>query len=167
MGLFSILSKGIQAMIDEANTPQSFKMGEQFESYVREYIFTDSYYDVLERTHNYKTNQDYVESSLKPDFKFRDRLTKKEFYVEAKFRTGLYNNKIVWCNDKQLARYLEYNKERPVFLILGMGDSAKYPEFLSLIPLTQAKYTGLFPSHAEKFGIEVDEALKSKLLWNR
>ena len=167
MGLLSILSKGLKAMIDEATTPESFKMGQKFEDYVREFLFVDNYYDILERTHNYNTNKDYVQSSLKPDFKFRDKWTKKEFYVEAKFRTGLYNNKIVWCNDKQLARYLDCNKEKPVFLILGMGDNPKYPEFLSLIPLTQAKYTGLFPSHAEKFEIEVDKPVSSKALWTR
>lgn len=167
MGLFSILGKGIQAMIDEATTPESFKIGEKFENYVREYLFVENYYDVLERTHDYKTNKDYVHSSLKPDFKFRDKWSKKEFYVEAKFRTGLYNNKIVWCNDNQLKRYLEYNKEKPVFLILGMGDKPDSPEFLSLIPLTQAKYTGLFPSHAEKFEINIDKPVSSKLLWER
>ena len=167
MGLLSILSSGIQAMIDDATTPQSFKMGEQFENYVRECLFIDKYYDILERTHNYKTNQDYVQSSLKPDFKFRDRLTKKDFYVEAKFRTSDYKGKIVWCNDKQLSRYLDYNKERPVFLILGMGGNPKSPEFLSLIPLMQAKYTGLFPSHAEKFEIQVDKFVPSKTLWAR
>jgi hypothetical protein len=167
MGIISILSKGIQAMIDEATTPQSFKIGEQFENYVRDCLFVDEYYDILERTHNYKTNKDFVESSLKPDFKFRDRWTKKEFYVEAKFRTGVQNNKIIWCNEKQLMRYLHYNKERPVFLILGMGDNPKYPDFLSLIPLTQARYTGLFPSHAEKFEIRLDKSISSNILWNR
>lgn len=154
-------------MIDEATTPESFKIGEKFEQYVRDYLFVNNYYDVLERTHDYKTNKDYVQSSLKPDFKFRDKWTKKEFYVEAKFRTGLYDNKIIWCNDNQLKRYLEYNKERPVFLIFGMGDKANYPVFLSLIPLTQAKYTGLFPSHAEKFEIELDKPVSSKTLWTR
>jgi hypothetical protein len=167
MGLFSILSKGLQAMIDEATTPQSFKIGEQFENYVREFLFIENYYEILERTHSYKTNQDYVQSSLKPDFKFLDRLTKKEFYVEAKFRTGLYNNKVVWCNEKQLARYFEYNKDRFVFLILGMGENPKYPEFLSLIPLAQAKYTGLFPSHVQKFEIQVDKSISSRMLWAR
>ena len=168
MGLLSIISKGIKAMIDEATTPESFKMGEKFEDYVREFLFIDTYYDILERTHSYSTNKDYVESSLKPDFKFRDCWTKKEFYVEAKFRTGVNsNNKIVWCNDKQLARYLTYHKEKPVFLILGMGNKSDYPEFLSLIPLEQAKYTGLYPSHAEKFEIKIDKPVSSKILWTR
>jgi hypothetical protein len=66
-----------------------------------------------------------------------------------------------------LKRYLEYNKERPVFLILGMGEKPDYPEFLSLIPLTQAKYTGLYPSHAEKFEIKIDKSIPSKILWDR
>jgi hypothetical protein len=167
MGLLSILQKGLKAMIDEATTPASFKMGQKFEDYVREFLFVSNYYDILERTHNYTTNKDYVESSLKPDFKFRDKWTKKEFYVEAKFRTGEYNGKIVWCNEKQLARYKDYNKEKPVFLILGIGGDPEYPEFLSLLPLTQAKYTGLFPSHAEKFEIELDKPIPSKILWGK
>lgn len=167
MGLLSILSKGLKAMIDEATTPESFKMGEKFENYVREFLFVDNYYDILERTHSYSTNKDYVHSSLRPDFKFRDKWTKKEFYVEAKFRTGLYGNKIVWCNDNQLTRYLEYNRQAPVFLILGMGDNPNYPDFLSLIPLTQVKYIGLFPSHAEKFEIKPDKPISSKTLWTK
>ena len=168
MGLLSILSKGLQAMIEEATTPESFKVGQKFEDYTREFIFISDYYDLLEKTHDYNSNsRDYVKSSLKPDFKFRDKRTKQEFYVEVKFRSGLYNNKIEWCNIQQLKRYQEYNKEIPVFVLIGMGEDPEYPEFLSLIPLTVAKYTGLFPSVAEKHEIDVDTALPSKILWNR
>ncbi len=167
MGLFSIIGKGIQAMINEATTPESFKKGERFEQYVREYLFIQNYYDLLERTHNYNTNKDYVHSSLQPDFTFRDRWTNKEFYVEAKFRTSLYNHKIVWCTQQQLERYFEYNREKPVFIMLGVGNNPKYPEFLSLIPLAKAKYTELFPSYAEKFAINLDEPVTSKILWAR
>jgi len=167
MGLLSIIGKGLSAMFEEATTPESFKKGEEFENYVRENLFVGNYYDLLERTHDYETNKDYVESSLKPDFKFRDRWTKKEFYVEAKFRTSVYKDKIIWCNENQLKRYIKYNKEKPVFLILGMGDDPEDPDFLALIPLSQAKYTGLFPSHAKKFKISLDKPVSSRTLWNR
>ena len=168
MGLFAILGKGLKAMVDEATTPASFRIGQKFEDYVRHVLFVEKYYDVLERTHDYNSNKrDYVESSLKPDFKFRDKWNKNEFYIEAKFRTGLYNEKIVWCNDNQLLRYRQYNKQTPVFLMLGMGENPTYPEFLSLIPLTQAKYTGLFPSLAEKFEVKFDQPITSKILWSR
>ena len=168
MGLLSILGKGLKAMLDEASTPESFKEGQNFENYVRDYLFIDKYYDLLERTHDYNTNRrDYVESSLKPDFTFRDRLTKKVFYVEAKFRTGTYEGKIIWCNDSQLQRYRQYHKEKPVFLILGMGEDAKNPEFLSLMTLNEAKYKGLFPSYAEQFEVRLDKPIASKELWER
>ena len=66
MGLLSILGKGIKAMIDEATTPVSFKYGEKFENYVRDYLFIDRYYDLVERTHSYNANKnDYVESNNK------------------------------------------------------------------------------------------------------
>lgn len=168
MKLLSILSKGIQAMVDEATTPESFKIGQKFEDYVREYIFAEKYYDLVERTHNYNSNnKDFVESSVRPDFKFRDKWTKNEFYVEAKFRTGLYNGKITWCKDYQLKRYQEIHKSVPVFILIGMGENPKYPEFLSLIPMHEAKYVGLFPSVAEKFEIELDKTITSKVLWGR
>jgi len=48
-----------------------------------------------------------------------------------------------------------------------MSTRPKKPEFLSLIPLTQAKYTGLFQSHAEKFEIQVGKPIPSKMLWTR
>lgn len=167
MKIISALSKGWQAIVDEYSTPESFKIGEQFENYVRNELFVDRYYDIMERTHSYKANQDYIHSSMKPDFTFWDKWTKKEFYVEVKFRTGLYGNKIVWCNENQLIRYLQYSKQRPMFLALGMGDSSKKPDAVYLIPMQEARYTGLFPSHAQKFAIKANEPISSKVLWGR
>jgi hypothetical protein len=165
MSILSMFRSGITAMVDDANTPESFKLGERFENYVREVLFIDSYYVLVERTHNYSTNRkDYVEASLKPDFTFRDRRTNKEFYVEAKVRTSILDGKITWCNQKQLDRYNGYNKQKPVFLILDFGDEN---QFLSLIPLSKAKYTGLFPSYAKQFQIEYDKPVSSKTLWDR
>lgn len=168
MGLLSILGNGIKAMLNEAMTPESFKEGQNFENYVREYIFPEHYYDLVERTHDYYSNsRDYVESSLKPDFTFRDRLTKREFYVEAKFRTKMYDGKIIWCNDKQLQRYRQYHKEKPVFIILGMGQDAKNPDSLYLMLLDEAKYKGLFQNYAEQFEIKLDRPVTSRTLWNQ
>ena len=169
MSILSALGKAVKAFADDMSTPESFKKGEDFENYVRENLFIGKYYDLLERTHDYQTNKDYVKSSLKPDFKFRDRLTKREFYVEVKYRNGILSadNKLIWCNDKQLARYLEYDKQTSVFILLGIGGTPKYPEYVSLIPLAQAKYTGLFPSVVERYGIDPEKPIPSKILWSK
>jgi hypothetical protein len=168
MRLLSIIGKIVDVVSDEIYTPESFLRGEDFEKYVENYLFPKTYYDLLEKTHNYRINsKNYVEASLKPDFKYRDRLTKKEFYIEAKFRTNDYKNKFVWCNDAQLIRYQVINKITPVFLILGDGGKADWPDNLSLIPLSKAKYTGLFPSFVDQFSIVLELAVSSKVLWNR
>jgi len=168
MGLLSILEKITDVVLDDVLTPESFKKGQAFEDYVEKYIFPKSHYDVLEKTHSYQTNsKSYVESSLNPDFKFRDRYTKKEFYVEAKFRSQTYNNKLVWCNEKQLLRYQAIDKKTPVFVILGEGNKPKDPEYISLIPLHKAKYTGLFLWLVDQFEIEPEKPVTSKTLWNR
>lgn len=123
-------------------------------------MFIDRYYDLIEKTHSYQENRkDFVYFSLNPDYKFRDKWNRRQFYVEAKFRSGIYQNKIIWCNEKQLFWYQQINKTVPVFLILGVGSDPSYPEALSLIPLSQAKYTGLFLSVVERFEIELDRVL--------
>lgn len=168
MRLLSIIGKIADVISDGINTPESFLRGEDFEKYVEDYLFLKSHYELLEKTHNYQTNsKNYVEASLKPDFKYRDRVTKKEFYVEAKFRTSDYKNKFVWCNEAQLSRYQAINKQNPVFLILGDGGKADWPDNLSLIPISKAKYTGLFPSFVDQFAIVPGLAVSSKVLWNR
>jgi hypothetical protein len=48
-----------------------------------------------------------------------------------------------------------------------MGEEPNYPEFLSLIPMSQAKYPGLFPSVAEKYEIQINTVVSSKKLWKR
>lgn len=163
-----MLGKIGDTIVDHITTPESFKMGEEFEKYVEEYLFPKTYYDLVERTHDYRTNsKNYVETSLNPDFKFRDKRTKKEFYVEAKFRTNLYNGKLVWCNDKQLGRYQQVNQHTPVFVILGDGGKPDWPECLSLIPISKAKYTGLFPSYIAQFEIEPEKPISSYILWSK
>lgn len=167
MGLLNILQKGLKAIIDEALTPKTFRVGEKFEKFVRENIFPEKYHNLVEKTHDYLTNsKDYVESSLKPDFKFRDKATKKQFYVEAKFRTSLLEGKIKWCNQRQLERYKRINDEIPVFIIIGFGNVPNNPAFIALLPLTKAKYVGLYPSYLKKYGINTKKPQKSEKMWS-
>jgi hypothetical protein len=114
--------------------PESFEKGEKFEDYIRKEIFKKNKYIIVERSHNYKTNKgDYVESTLKPDFKFRNKSTQKEFYLEAKYRTKLHNGRLKWSNLKQIKRYKEYSTELPFYTVIGLGGSPGNPENLYMI----------------------------------
>ena len=167
MKLLSVLDETFQKIIKEVRKPKSHTFAEKFEDYIRLSIFTDECYHLVERMHNYSHNsKNFVESSLKPDFKFRDRITKREFYVEAKFRSVSFN-KITWCTDKQLKRYTIYNNDAPVFLFLGLGGAPDEPEQVALIPLSAAKYTSLYPSYVAKFEIHAHMPVQSHVLWER
>ena len=155
-------------MVDEATTPESFKKGEAFENFVREKLFISTYYDLVAKTHNYRDNKaDFVEVSMQPDYLFRDKRTKREFYVEVKFRSGFYRDKIEWCKSReQLKRYQIVNKSKPVFLALGIGGEPNNPEYICIIPMEDIKYTGLFESFLNNYVVMKNTPVSSKTLWS-
>ena len=68
--------------------------GSRFESFVSNEIFTDKLFDLVEMTRDFDSNSErFEERSMNPDFLFRDKRTGEEFWVEAKYRNGLFKNK--------------------------------------------------------------------------
>lgn len=169
MAIFDTLKRVLEKSMEEINKPESYVKGEAFESYVRDILFPKEMYDLIHKTHDFNGNKnDYVETSLLPDLKLRDKKTGKEFYVECKFRNGFLNkeDKIVWCNDKQLERYQRVHKnDAPVFIALGFGDKGSKPTDVCLFSLNQGKWTGLFPSFLDKYALTNEKAILSPYLW--
>ena len=167
MKLFDAVRSGAKKVTEELKKPNSFRKGEKFEDYLRKYVFVKEQYKLVYHTPSYAQNKnDFVESSLYPDFLFKDLVTGKEFYVEAKFRSGFFNNKLNCCKDYQLKRYLQINKEkRPVFMAIGVGGSPTYPEQIFIIPVGSIKYTSLFPSFLKRFEYFVDTPVPPTHLW--
>ena len=139
---------------DEVNTPEGFKKGQAFEGYIRKHLFTKDEFDMLHRTPDYATNKNdfIIEDSIEPDFKFRVKKTRKEFWVEAKYRSTYYED---WYKPSQLERYKEINKELPVYITLGLGGEPDSPGQVFLIPVKDIKWPKLFRSFLEKNHYEV------------
>lgn len=53
------------------------------------------------------------------------------------------------------------------FVILGIGGRSDSPDALYLIPLSEAKYTGLFQNFLDQFGIPLNKPIGSKMLWRK
>jgi len=127
--------------------------GSRFESFVFNEIFTDMLFDLVEMTRDFDSNKErFEERSMKPDFLFRDKRTKEEFWIEAKYRNGLFKNdrgQLVCeiCKPWQLDRYKEVEKTsgKKVYICLGIGEDPKYPQSVHLIPVSEA-YPQLFQS---------------------
>ena len=158
----------------EATKEEGFVKGEDFENYIERYIFPEDKYDLIYRTPSETMNAErYIESSLYPDFQFRDLKTKRKFWIEAKYRQDFYDDKIMWATNTQLRRYKEYNKKPQVFIAIGVGGfgKASFPDFLYIIPVNHIEYVGLYESFLDKYEIYnpetrfPDKPINSRKLW--
>lgn len=153
-------------MSDNNQIPESSEMRKLFENYLRCHIFVKKHFVILDKTHDFQTNQgDSTESSLDPDFRMRDK-TNRVFYLEAKFRTDAVDDKISWCNSDQLKRYQEYDKTHPVFIAIGLGGKPDYPKNLFIIPLQEAAHTDLSMSVVLKYQFPLGKAVIPDDLWS-
>jgi hypothetical protein len=145
---------GLFDMLKETFSMSPEWVGKRFEKLVIE-KFDERYFDLVEQTHSFKTNQErFVESSLNPDYILRYRPTKEEFAVECKYRSGLDNRGMLnWSNPQQLRRYHEFAEKRkiPVYIVIGFKGLDDDPEDIFLIPLEEAKYPSLYPSQFNKY----------------
>ncbi|TRZ87999.1 MAG: hypothetical protein D4R88_08450, partial [Methanosarcinales archaeon] len=123
-----------------------FISGLRFEECVND-LFSEKYYTLVEKTHSPETNKEqYVESSMNPDFVFRHKPSKDLFAVECKYRSNFYNGVLEWSYTKQIQRYnnFSHNRRMPVFIIIGVEGSDSEPKRMFCIPLDNAKYPILY-----------------------
>lgn len=150
--LLKRFKNGLVLFFKELFKPISFLKGDDFESCLRMKVFKPADYDLVMKTHDFHENKkDYVESSLYPDYLFRDKKANEEFWVEAKYRARLYKGKIEWCSKYQLIRYKKLGKENNVIIAIGFGGRPKNPDTIYLIPLNKIKYTGLYPNKLTEY----------------
>ena len=167
MGLLSSLKKAAQTFVEDLNTPESFKKGQKFEDFSREVIFSNDRYKLLKKTHDYKQNsEDFVEDTLEPDFKFECLETKRQFYVEAKFRSWFYKGKLEIFSKSQYQRLKEINKKEPVFIIIGIDGEPDNPEYVCLVPMSDIKSPSLTDEFLDDYDIAHNVSISPKKLWN-
>lgn len=160
-----VLTRAVKAVIDEITKPETFVKGDEFESYVRNYLFPKNKYDLLQKTHDYSSNRnDFIDNTKEPDFKFRSIRIGKEFFVEAKFRSDFYRGAIEWCKPYQFKRYRDIDKKIPVYIVIGIGNSPQTPEHIFFAPLKNLKYSKLFPSTIKEFEIPVGQYIEENRL---
>jgi hypothetical protein len=143
----------------------AFEKGRLFENYVERVLFPKRTYLLLDRTHSFKQNAyRYVESSKKPDFKFRSKTTSQEFYVEVKFRAKYdSNDQVTIMKPTQFTRFTELNKELPILVVIGVGGKPDNPDLISLIPFQELQYLNIYKSVINNHKIDKNNAYELKL----
>ncbi|MFC1909448.1 hypothetical protein ACFLXD_06350 [Chloroflexota bacterium] len=155
----SLLTKSVEAVWNVINTPDTFRKGEEFESYVRKYLFPKDKYNTLQRTHNYVGNKDdFVDNTKEPDFKFKSA-SGVTFFLEAKYRSKPFKGAIEWCKPYQLRRYHGINQHTLIYVVIGVGQKPNNPAQLFFIPLKDIKYTKLFPSFLQPYKVSTRKCI--------
>jgi hypothetical protein len=153
--LIKRLFNALSAFFRELFKPIAFLKGDDFEKCLRKKVFTKANYELVMKTHDFhENNKDYVESSLYPDYLFRDKKSNKEFFVEAKYRENLYQGKVNWCKDYQFKRYKRLDRETPVIIAIGLGSRPDNPSQIFLVPLDKIEYSSLYPKFLDDYEFE-------------
>jgi len=157
-----ILNRVLKAAWSEVNKPDTYVKGDEFEHYVRKYLFTKEGYELVHQTHDYTANKnDFVENSKEPDFKFRSRRSGQEFLVEVKYRSAFYQGAAEWCKPYQLKRYKAIDKAMSVFVAIGLGGLPESPEHVYIVPVKHIRYTRLFPSFLKDYEVPTDKCVNA------
>lgn len=164
----SLFTRILKAVYNEVRKPASFVRGEEFEQYLRNEIFTQLYYDIDHRSHDYSVNHnDYVGDSMFPDFIFCEYKSERLFAVEAKYRSYFYEDAVEWCKPRQLARYKDFSTHMPTLVALGVGGEPKYPDHLYIFNVASVKYPKLFKKTLKPYEVKVDHEVQPGFLWKK
>lgn len=133
---------------------EMWRKGREFEEFVISLMPKDM--KLVHRTADYSSNGVYAEENSDPDLSFaiNDQNGQRQvFAVECKWRASWRGQHVDWTYDKQLARYQQFSKDKdmPVFIALGIGNSPSDPEELYLVPLTIMKQTYVKKGYITKY----------------
>ena len=157
----NVVAKALQTVW---NPPATRVRGNEFEYFIREKLFPDKKFELLQKAYDYLTKNDFVEDSETPDFQFKSRRRGRAFFVEAKFRYGFYGGSIEWCQPRELKRYHEIDSRVPVYVVLGIGLHALAPQKLYLFPVKDIRTTELRRSFLDQYKISPRHSVKEKHL---
>lgn len=166
MGLLNGILKGIRdtcdALIDEedpeplpSNDP--YKIGKTFEDYALRLFPAESFNIVHKTVGGADLDGRYTEDCIYPDYKFRDRATRQEFWVECKYRSHRGEKGVVeWTDQPHLQRYKRIRRETgiPVFVLIGLGGYPDEPDELLFFNLDKAGYATIFYSVQKDMALE-------------
>lgn len=134
-----------------------YQRGKLFENYALR-LFPAEGFNIIHKTvGGADLDGRYTEDCVNPDYKFRDRATGQEFWVECKFRShrGEKGN-VTWTDMRRLNRYKQIRQESgiPLFVLVGIGGEPDDPSELLFFNLDKAGYATIFYSVQKDMALE-------------
>lgn len=136
------------------------KKGDDFEKYIVQ-KFNRKFFHIKEWAGDKYVKGIYAETTPQPDLLLECHLNQNRylFAVECKWRQKLFKGGVEIANEYQFNRYKTYEKTKniPVFIAIGIGGKADYPENLYIIPLRLLETNFIIFKELKKYEKDIDE----------
>jgi hypothetical protein len=127
------------------------KSGEDFEDDAADIFFPDNIYEMLQRTHNFSTNNKrFIRSSINPDFQFEIRDSKIDLWVECKYRENKLD--LGYVNVFKFGQLKRYKSYENSFLLLCAKTHGE--QYVYFVPFSHLKWDNLYFSFLEPYGLK-------------
>ena len=125
--------------IKDAADGDTYAAGDLFEEFAMNY-FSEIFFELIDFTPRREDlHGRYCERSKYPDFRFREKMGAREFWVECKYRRDFTDgNWIYLYEDPQKLKNLKEFREKTgnkVIFIIGVGGDPNDPQYVYLVDL--------------------------------
>jgi len=119
------------------------EIGDTFESYVRHLFHPLEFTTEKLPAKKEDGKRASKKEKKKPDFKFKHNETEHSFWVEAKYRSEFYKEKLRVCKKYKYDRYKKFQervKPEKVFIVVGHQGKPHRPENLYVFDIEKMKH---------------------------
>ncbi|XRH76147.1 MAG: hypothetical protein ACO0C9_03595 [Candidatus Methanosuratincola verstraetei] len=141
---------------------ENLELGMAFEEYVRGLLTVDFEVLAWNKEGRGKDWEDYGSF----DFRIRDIVQGKEFFLECMYRRGMRDGKLFVAKPDKLEKWREVSERlgMPVCIMIGVGGEPKNPSRMFCFDLREIRYADLYPSFFEKREVDPREPITSDSL---
>jgi len=131
----------------------------QFEDFVCNDVFNAQQYQALHLLSKPGTILTAEEKHKLPDLRLKNLANGEQFYVRCSYHESINHQQIKFCDEQRLQHFKTIT-EIPVYVFIGIGGPAHFPDNLYMVPLSQlASYkveTPVLEQYSFKFGQNID-----------
>lgn len=138
--------------------------GHAFEEFIAKKLNANKNYVLKDWRGDKYADGTFAESNLYPDLEFEVTKGKicKRFAIECKWRNNFTDGKLDLFKETQLTNYWRYSAEKniPVFVAIGVGNSGNSPRELFILPLSKVKKTWMYRSELQDYKLDSNRVIE-------
>jgi hypothetical protein len=149
--------------MNQINQPDICVKSAAFEGFIKKRLFPTNKYELMSDNHvSDDEPNEYPELISQSFYQFKSRESGREFYVVARYLTGVSRPSIEWCKDTEFQEYQLMDNTLPVYIIIGFGFHPAAPRQLVMFPLKNMRFNKVLLFNLEKYKISTTHSVEEE-----